>query len=170
LVVDEELLEKLEGLPSRTFVGEIYRHTIGARNPEVENTRGARWNPSDVAAIYTSLERRTAVAEGNYLLDSQSPRPRVRRVVHKIRVSLRRVLDLRSVGLLNELGVDDEALRSDDHWACQRVGEAAKHLGYDGIIVPSARADGSNLILYPTNPREHEFEVLESEVIDDSGK
>ena len=35
------------------------------------NTRGARWNPPGLAAIYTSEERDTAIAEGQHAIDMQ---------------------------------------------------------------------------------------------------
>lgn len=169
MAVNERLLEQLEGLRHRPFDGEVYRHTLRDWAPETENNRGGRWNPPGTAAIYTSLDRETVVAEGNYTLESHFPKMRLRRVVHRMRVELRAVVDLRSTEVLRLLGVDDEALRADDPWACQRVGEAASILERDGILVPSARASGANLVIYPPthNPREIVFERIDFEVIDD---
>ena len=42
--------------------------------PQRENTLGARWNPPDVAAIYTCLEPAVCIAEVEYGLKRQ-PRP-----------------------------------------------------------------------------------------------
>jgi RES domain-containing protein len=164
-MVDEQLLERLERLAATPFAGEVYRHTTANYPPEAENTWGARWNPQGVAAIYTSLDRDTAIAEGEHILASQPVRPKVKRSVHRIRVGLERVIDLRDPELLAELGVDARALQSSDHWDCQRVGEAAARL-CEGIFVPSARGDGGNLVVYPPNPRGFVFDVIESVVID----
>lgn len=136
MVVYEELLEELEALDPRAFQALVFRHTLGDSRPETENVRGGRWNPENLAAIYTSLERGTAIAEGDHLLDSLSPRPHMRRVVHRIQVGLERVLDLRLPEILDRLEIDQETLRSTDPWSCQRVGEAAKRLGTDGIWSP----------------------------------
>lgn len=168
MVVDEGVLARLERLTSAPFASEVFRHTLGATPPEKENNRGARWNPPGIHAIYTSLERPTAIAEGEHLLSLQVPRPRVRRVVHRIRVSLSRVFDLRSARILENVGVTADELRSDDHWGCRRVGEAANHLSADGLLVPSARSEGTNLVVLPrSNPGTFQFEVLESVVIDE---
>jgi RES domain-containing protein len=167
VVVDEDLLERLERLSTKPFEGEVYRQTFGSTPPERANTRGARWNPPDVAALYTSLDRDTVIAEGEHILSSQPVRPRVRQEMHRIRIRLQKVLDLRSPVLLAGLGVDGETLRSDDHWACRKVGEAVSHLGYDAILVPSARSAGANLVIYATNARDGDFEVIESELIED---
>jgi RES domain-containing protein len=160
VVVDEDLLDRLEQLELEPFVGRVFRVTFGSTPPEKANTRGARWNPPDVAAIYTSLDRETVIAESEQILASQPIRPQAVRKIHSISVSLRKVLDLRSRELLASFGVDDEALHSSDFWACRRVGEAAIHLGCDGILVPSARSTGSNLVVYPANDEGSEFDVI----------
>jgi RES domain-containing protein len=58
------------------------------------------------------------------------------------------MLDLREPSLLRSLGVGDTELGSDDHTACRKVGGAAAWLGYDAILVPSARGAGDNLIIF----------------------
>lgn len=73
--------------------------------PELANTRGARWNPSGTAAIYTSLEPDTALAEGQHAMDIQPVRPKPRRrVLYEIQVTLQAVLDLTN-GRYAEVGV-----------------------------------------------------------------
>jgi RES domain-containing protein len=52
---------------------------FGDYPPDAENTRGARWNPPGVAAIYTSLARDGALAEAEYQIAVQPIRPRARR-------------------------------------------------------------------------------------------
>jgi hypothetical protein len=49
----------------------------------------------------------------------------------------------------------------------QRVGGAIAWLGRDGLLVPSARADGVNLVIFPNQQKaEYEFRVVASEVIE----
>lgn len=51
----------------------VYRHMLADIPPDRANTRGARWNPPDIAAIYTSFERETALAEAEYYLSLNTP-------------------------------------------------------------------------------------------------
>lgn len=163
MVVDEDLLDRLEQLEPKRFEGQVYRVTFGSTPAERANTRGARWNPPDVAALYTSLESATVLAEAEHLMSMQPVQPRTRRTLHALNVNLAKVLDLRSHELLAEIGISEEAIRSLDFLACRRIGEAACRLGFNGILVPSARSEGSNLVIYPTNGSDSDIEVLESE-------
>ncbi|HUP17553.1 MAG TPA: RES family NAD+ phosphorylase [Acidimicrobiia bacterium] len=118
-------------------------------DPARANTRGARWNPPGVAAIYTSLDRDTAIAEADYAIARQPFRPHVTRQLYQIRLALLTVVDLSDAALLGDVGVFAEELASPNHAACQSVGGACHWLGADGILVPSARTNiGTNLVVY----------------------
>jgi RES domain-containing protein len=68
---------------------------------------------------------------------------------------------------LASLSVDDEALGSDDYSRCQAVGGAAAFLKFDGIIVPSARSPGHNLvILFETADPPPEVRVVDSQAVE----
>lgn len=135
--------------------------------PDQENTRGARWNPSETPAIYTSLSREVAIAEADFQISLEPFRPRVKRTVYRVRVALANVLNLSDHHVLQALGVGDAELRAFDHRACQTIGGAAEWLGHDGLLVPSARATGTNLVVFPRKQgRDCEFEVLDYEVLD----
>jgi len=121
---------------------------LGDAPPVKPNMRGARWNPPDVAALYASLDRETAIAEGDHLLSMQPLRPTAARRLYAMRAELGDVLDLRDEQLLLRLGVDADDLSGTDFSACQMVGGAAAWLGIEAIIVPSARADGGNLVIF----------------------
>ena len=158
------LLDQVEALGTIELHDEIvFRHMLADVAPSRINTRGARWNPPDVGAIYTSLSRATALAEANYHLSLQTPPLRVTRTLYQIRVSLHRVTDIRDVDVLGQLGVRLDALTSPDMVACQRLGGAVARLGHDGLIVPSIRhAGGLNLVIYP---QQLELETTNFEVI-----
>lgn len=64
MIYDRELLDKLDKLRADQWQGEAFRHMFGDYPPERENQRGARWNPAETPAIYTSLTREVALAEG----------------------------------------------------------------------------------------------------------
>ena len=164
---DRELLQALERFEARTWRGIVYRHMFASYSPERENTLGARWNPPEVPAIYTSLARETALAEADYQISMEPLRPVVRRTIYRIQVSLRSVLDLSAPGTLAKLGINEPELAAIDHASCQRIGGAVEWLDNDGLLVPSARiTDGVNLAIYPNRQGpSYEFRVLDSEVI-----
>lgn len=119
--------------------------------PDRENTRGSRWNPPGVAAIYTSLEQEGALAEAEHQLAVQPLRPRIKRTIYEIEVTLATVVDLTAPGILAALSFDEAEISNDDHRRCQELGGAAAWLEYDGIIVPSARSEVPNLVIFPAN-------------------
>lgn len=144
---DPVLLDQIEQLGTQPFEGHVWRHMFNDHPPELSNTRGARWNPPAVAAIYASLAPATALAEAQHAIDSQPLRPKPRRrVLYELRVALPSVVDLTNERY-KEVGLTDVDLGADDFLACQRVGGAVAWLGYDGLIVPSARAAGGNVVV-----------------------
>jgi RES domain-containing protein len=136
---------------------------FGTYPPSRENTGGARWNPRGVAAIYSSLERDTALAEAAYRMSLEPFRPRAKRTVYRIGVRLNHLVDISDRSVLAQLGVTEVDLSADDFSACQKVGGAVAWLGNDGLLVPSARAAGTNLVIFPGD--DYDFEVLDSEDI-----
>ncbi len=145
---DPDLLDAIEGLGAETLEDlTVWRHMFNDNPPELSNTRGARWNPAGLAAIYTSQERDTAIAEGQHAIDSQPLRPRARRHVYELRASARKVLRITDADL-SVLGLDVGDLTSPDFTACQRVAAHAAFLEYDALIVPSVRADGTNIVIF----------------------
>jgi RES domain-containing protein len=139
---------------------------LGDYPPERANTRGARWNPPEVAAVYTSLHWETALAEAEYRLGLEPFRPRIKRVIYAIRVKLLEVLDLSGREDLEKLGIAKTDFEGFDFTACQLIGGAAQWLGSDGMLVPSARHPGTNLVIYEFNMSpEGEFAVISDEVL-----
>jgi RES domain-containing protein len=136
--------------------------------PTLQNTSGARWNPKGVAAIYTSIERETALAEADFRLSLEPVRPSKGRTLYKIQMRLSRVVDLTKASVLTELGLTDRELEDPlDYRTCQEIGGAIAFLEYCGVLVPSARRPGgTNLVIYPTlQPVDDEFEVVETEIL-----
>lgn len=66
-----ELLDRLQAITPAPWAGQAFRHMFGDYPPDAENTRGARWNPPGVAAIYTSLARDGALAEAEHQIAVQ---------------------------------------------------------------------------------------------------
>src|SRR5262245_12010369 len=97
---------------------------FGSYPPDRENVRGARWNPPDIPAIYTSVMRETALAEAQFQIDNQPLVPRARRVLYHLRLRLSSVLDLTAPEVLPKLGITADKLGSADHSMCRSVGGA----------------------------------------------
>ena len=117
---------------------------FGDYPPDAENTRGARWNPPGVAAIYTSLAREGALAEAEHQIAIQPVPPRARRTIYTLKLALTSVLDLTDVELLRDLGVGAAELAADDMTTCRQLGGAAHWLERDGLLLPSARSSNTN--------------------------
>ncbi len=146
-----DLLDVLEAAPAGPLETTAWRHMFGTRAPDLENTRGARWNPPGVAAIYLSTEKAGAIAEGTHALSVQPLRPRVRRFTYAVRLTLDKVLDLSDDDVLAATGLTPQDIESDDHGACQEIGAAVDWLEHDGLLVASARSAAMNLVVYPAH-------------------
>ena len=153
-----ELIQELEQLAASERSGVVYRHMLGEYPPELENWRGARWNPVEVNAVYVSLEGETALAEAAYALSMQPVPLRVRRRLYTVEIHLTSVMDLRDKGALAKLGVTEKVLGTEQCHDCQKVGGAVAWLGHDGLLVPSTRAEGSNLVIFP-NESDRELQI-----------
>ena len=164
---DPNLLDAIESLGAETLDDVVvWRHMFNDNPPELSNTRGARWNPPGLAAIYTSADRDTAIAEGQHAIDSQPLRPKARRYVYELRVSASNALRITEAEF-PALGLDPDDLESADFTSCQRIAAHAAFLDYDALIVPSARANGSNIVIFVNElPAEATFERIDVEQIE----
>ena len=164
MVFDRETIKALEQLTPAPLGGIVFRHMFASFPPERENVRGARWNPPQIPAIYTSLIRETAIAEADHYINLQPIRPRARRIVYRMEVTLNSVLNLSDAPTLAKLGLDEESLDSIDHSDCQDIGGAVEWLQHDGLLVPSARTEGVNLVIFPNRKKpDYRFDILDSE-------
>jgi RES domain-containing protein len=166
MVYEPDFLDFLEQNEVGPFEGLVFRHMLASYPPERPNYSGARWNPRDVPAVYTSRERATALAEAEYRLNFEPLPPKAERWMYHIAVDLVRVVRL-SRADLRRLGLTDRLLKGLDFSACQKVGGAVDWPGCDGLIVPSARHKGDNLVIFTRNRApDRRFEVVEREPIE----
>ncbi len=165
MIHDPALLDQLQELEPHPWEGIVYRHMVNDYPPERTNTRGARWNPPEEAAIYASVDRATVLAEAEYRLSAQIVQPRLkRRTIYEVKVKLLHSLDLQSPTLLRQIGITERELKADDHTPCQKIAGAAAFLDFDSLLVPSARHPGTNLVIFMNRlGPEGEFEIVGSE-------
>lgn len=164
---DPTFLDLIEALPAQQWVGRVWRHMFNDYAPERINTGGARWNPPGTGAIYAALERETAIAEGEYMISVQPRRFFRRRVLYQLAADVPDVVDLTKPGALDLVGLTMAEISSDDHGACQRVGAAVAWLGRGGLLVPSARRAGHNIVILVGPGGDAELERISEEVIFD---
>ena len=168
----KELLDRLGGLSTCDFDGEVFRATRPSLDPRTPSTRGGRWSPPDelgdtesVATLYTSCLKEGALAELAFHYSQYTPFPSKPVRVHTLRLTTRKTLRL-SQGDLISLGVVWADYQTLDYVKTQRIGAAVAFLGCDGLIAPSARWACENLMLFPTNHAfESELRVVSSEEI-----
>lgn len=63
-------------------------------------------------------------------------------------VKLDALLDLTDPEAVKAVGLEEGNLRADDAALCQDVGEAAHHLGREGVLAPSATGEGVVLAIF----------------------
>ena len=166
MIYPPEMLDLLQSAAVSKWDGTVYRHMFGSHAPVRVNMTGARWNEPNLAAIYASCERETALAEAEYYINMEPRRPRSKRTIFTIHVSLRKVIDLTAAGLLAQLDITDDVLAAIDHTPCRTVGGAVNWLGYNGLLVPSARRrGGTNLVIYQQDLSTDAFEITSQEEI-----
>lgn len=137
--LESRVLEKWEDTPWREVLGDI--------DPLRPDLRGARWNPPGLEALYCSLTRETAKAEVDHLVSLQSVPIRRRRSVG-LDVELTRVVDLQDLRGLGHFGIEQPDLSGDDVAPPRLIGHAVAWLGCAGLLVPSVRHSGVNLVIY----------------------
>ena len=164
---DPALLDALESLLSKAWQGRVWRHMFNDNAPERVNFGGARWNPPAVGAIYTALDRETAIAEGQHAIDVQPRRIFRRRVLYELQVDVNDVVDLTAPGALQSVGLSLADVANDDPSACQAVGGAASWLGRGGLLVPSARSDGHNMVILLGTAGDADIDRINTEVLFD---
>jgi len=166
MIYPSEMLDTLQSAALSSWEGTVYRHMFASQPPTRANTGGARWNEPNLAAIYTSCERETALAEAEYYISLQPLRPKVKRTLFTLQVSLTKVIDLTPKRLLAQLGISDDVLSGIDHTPSRVIGAAANWLGHAGLLVPSARRrGGTNLVIYQQDFSTDSFEIIAEEEI-----
>ena len=100
--------------------------------------------------MYVALSREAVVAEF-YQSASKAgldPVNLLPRELFALELSLGKCLDIRSEEIRDRLDLGPNLIRAADASACQAVGAAAHHLGYDGIIAPSATGIGNIVAVF----------------------
>ncbi len=148
------IVAAIDGLPPAHVSDHAYRHQAArwrySQPGAGARTHGGRWNPpNSFATLYLGLTTHVVEAEFRRLADraGRAPSDFMPRDLVEYEVELEAVLDLTDPDSLTAVGLS-EALYSDDPTPCQQVGEAAHHLGREGLLAPSVTGEGSVLAVF----------------------
>jgi RES domain-containing protein len=149
-VHDRAILDALDAIDPETFEGDVWRVARKGRDGLRGSSAHGRWSPNgEFEVLYTSLLRDGALAEIGYRLSLEPVWPsRIEHEIHTIEVKTGRTLRFADVNSLGALGVDVAKYETFDYSATQPIAAAAHFLEFDGLIVPSARAPCSNLVVF----------------------
>ena len=134
-----------------TYEGTIYR-SVDSRYDPLEMSQytinsNHRYTESGVPGLYFSSGEKIVKAElGNYdVFDFSS------RTMYSYDVRLTNMLDVSNPSVRSQLGISLESIVGESYDVTHAIGRYAYSNGYNGIIAPSARADGGiNIILFNT--------------------
>lgn len=167
-VHDRAILDALEAADSSSFSGTVWRVSRSGRSPVRGSTAAGRWSPAgDIEVLYTSLEREGALAEIGFRLSLEPVWPsRIVHEVHEIAVEADNALRFASPDMLVPFGIDPDRYSTFEYSACQALAAAAHFLEYDGLIVPGARHQAANLVLFMDRPAASSLKCINSAPVD----
>lgn len=166
--LDDRLLDLVGAIEGSSFDGTMWRVVRTGRDV-LDGSRGSgRWNTSQMPVLYGAADRDGAIAEINFHLSrGQSVFPsRMRHDLFELAVKSQHTLVLADIQQLKQLGVDDSRYRELLYTRTQEIGAAAAFLGFDGMIVPSARWNCQNIILFLDAINLEEVRTISSEPVD----
>jgi len=168
MIVDPEITDILSQFDTTQFEDDVFRATAETIiDPLAPSRNGGRWIPRDESPVlYTSCEREGALAEVSYHLAQHTPLPSKPISLHRISVTTQNTMRL-IIADLEKLGVEENLYDSINYQMTQKIGSAVNFLGYDGLIVPSARWNCENLIIFSDHhPLDNDLKLVDGEVVD----
>jgi hypothetical protein len=164
---DLELLDLIDSLPRTPFEDRAWRIVREGKDPTQGYPAAARWDPGHFDVLYTACDPDGAHAEIFFHLNRAPVFPSRPYRIHTLFVTTRQTLRLVDVAALSDLGVEIGSFDQRVYTRTQAIGDAAYFLGFDGLLVPSARWNCQNLVLFMDriNPNE-DLKVEESELVD----
>ena len=164
---DHQLLDALGNLEPESFEGTVWRAVRDGRRPLEGSSARGRWSPGHFDVVYTSLDPEGARAEVYFHLSRQPVFPsRLRYWLYELNVKTKETLRFANTEALLGLGIEEARYREVLYDRTQAISDAAQFMGFDGLIVPSARWDCLNLVLFMDSVDLDEIEIEAKSTID----
>ncbi len=161
---DHSLLDLVDSFEREPFSQSVWRVVRENRDPLQGGRSPSRWCIGTFDVVYTSLERDGALAEVYELLSSQPVWPsKIKTFVHRIAIQAQNILRLPDLDALEKLGVDIAKYREREYSRTQEIADAAYFLGFSGLIVPNARWQCCNLVVFTERVPPADIQIEESE-------
>lgn len=152
---DNTLIDAIEAIDPVVYTGTVWRVTREGRDPTQCSSSGGRWDDGTFDVLYTSEMSEGAIEEMRFhLMRGQPVIPsQIKYHLHEIDLSLKSSLKLLDLQALQNVGLDTARYgqlsyqeKNVEYPRSQDIGEVAHFLGYDGLVVPSARHECLNVI------------------------
>ena len=154
---DVALIDALDGRTGLSIKEDVWRITREGRDATDCTSSGGRWDDGTFDVLYTSRTRDCVIAEMEFHLRRGQPlipsKPKF--LIYQLHISLENILDLSSLDALAALGLDLDAFgrisyvgHRSEYPRTQEIAEVANFLGFDGLLVPSARQNGVNVVVF----------------------
>jgi RES domain len=149
-VHDRAILDALENLEPKPAEKTAWRVARKGRDPLRGAVANGRWNAvGEFEVLYISLASEGALAEVGYRLSLEPVWPsRIEHEIHTLRIKADRALILGDLQQLERLGVNTARFETFEYASTQAIAAAAHFLEFDALIVPSARYDTQNLVVF----------------------
>jgi RES domain-containing protein len=156
-VRDNTLIDALESISATSFKGTVWRVVREGRDALMGSAAGGRWDDGTFDVLYTSLTADGAIAEMHFHLSRGLPviPSRVHYRLFELRASIARAVRLADLASIAGLGANISRYgalsyvdRQQEYPRTQDIAETAHFVGFDGLIVPNARWDCLNAVLF----------------------
>ncbi len=167
-VHDRLILDALEAIAPEPFQHDVWRVARKGRDPVRGSGANGRWSPpGEFEVLYASLLREGAEAEVGYRLSLEPVWPSLlEHEAHQLALKLVRALRFADLSKLEPLGVNINKYESFEYEKTQDIASAAHFLEFDGLIVPSARYDCSNAVIFIDRLDGGHVEVKDTKEVD----
>jgi RES domain len=154
---DNTLIDAIEGIAGSPYDARVWRVVRKGKDVLMPSAPGGRWDDGTFDALYTSEVADGAAAEMFFHLSRGQPviPSKISYHLYEIRVRTQNALHLQDLAAIARLGVDIGRYgvlsyndRQQEYPRTQEVGEAAHFIGFDALVVPSARWEAMNVVLF----------------------
>lgn len=154
---DNKLIDALEAVDPILYENTVWRVVREGRDATMCSNSGGRWDDGTFDVLYTSEKKEGAIEEMRFhLMRGQPVMPsQIKYRLYEIDLALDRALKLLDLKALQKIGLNTSRYgqlsyqeKNAEYPRSQDIGEVAHFLGFDGLVVPSARHDCLNIIAF----------------------